>query len=75
MGYIGFKRFIKRYFYPIFSVQSSVFSLMFSLMRHRVNKYLHPSPTSLPSVHLHSYLENVANNSKPQQNTAPDLPF
>ena len=39
MGYIGFKRFIKRYFYPIFSVQSSVFSLMFSLIRHRINKY------------------------------------
>ena len=40
MGYIGFKRSIKRYSYPIFSVQSSVFSLMFSIMRHRVNKYL-----------------------------------
>ena len=39
MGYIGFRTSIKRYFYPIFSVQSSVFSLMFSLMRHRVNKY------------------------------------
>ncbi len=24
MGYIGFKTSIKRYFYPIFSVQSSV---------------------------------------------------
>ena len=39
MGYIGFKTSIKHYFYPIFSVQCSVFSLMFSLMRHRVNKY------------------------------------
>lgn len=40
MGYIGFKTSIKHYFYPIFSVQSSVFSLMFNLIRHRVNKYL-----------------------------------
>ena len=40
MGYTEFKTSIKRYFYPIFSIQSSVFSLMFSLMRHRVNKYL-----------------------------------
>lgn len=39
MGYIGFKTSIKRYFYPIFSVQSSVFSLMFSLMRQSVNNY------------------------------------
>ena len=39
MGYSGFKTFLKRCFYPYFSVQSSVFSLMFSLMRHRVNKY------------------------------------
>lgn len=39
MGYIGFKTSIERYFYPIFSVQSSVFSLMFSLIRHRINKY------------------------------------
>lgn len=39
MGYIGFRTSIKRYFYPIFSVQSSVFSLMFNLIRHKVNKY------------------------------------
>lgn len=39
MGYIGFKTSIKHYFYPIFSVQSSVFSLMFSLMRQSVNNY------------------------------------
>ena len=39
MGYIGFKTSIKRYFYPIFSVQSSVFSLMFNLIRHKVSKY------------------------------------
>ena len=38
MGYSGFKTSLKRCFYSIFSVQSSVFSLMFSLMRHRVNK-------------------------------------
>ena len=35
----------------------------------------HVRNIKLPSVHPHSYLENVANNSKPQQNTAPDLPF
>ena len=39
MDYSGFKTSLKRCFYSIFSVQSSVFSLMFSLMRHRVNKY------------------------------------
>lgn len=39
MGYSGFKTSLKRCFYSISSVQSSVFSLMFSLMRHRVNKY------------------------------------
>lgn len=33
MGYIGFKTSPFRYFYPIFSIQSSVFSQMFSLMR------------------------------------------
>ncbi len=35
----------------------------------------HVRNIKLPSVHPHSYLENVANNSKPLQNTAPDLPF
>ena len=39
MGYSGFKTFLKRCSYPIFSIQSSVFSLMFSLMRQSVNNY------------------------------------
>ncbi len=46
-----------------------------TLLTLKVGIGVHPSPTSLPSVHPHSFLENVANNSKPQQNTAPDLPF
>ena len=39
MGYSGFKTSLKRSFYPYFSVQSSVFNLMFSLMRQSVNNY------------------------------------